>query len=474
MENTTEKKETSPSQVNNDHTFGDLIILLWGKVIAFFQDITDIHKGSDQIGTINSIMANKTMTGANVWLLVSAIIVASIGLDTNSPAVIIGAMLISPLMSPILGIGLSVAINNRVTLRTSLKHLGIAIVVSLVTSFLYFALTPLSIEPTSEILARTSPTFLDVLMAFFGGIAGIVSGTRLEKSNAIPGVAIATALLPPICVAGYGLAHGEWWIFLNAFYLFFINSVFVALATYLIVRLLDFPFKQYVNEKEKKRSQSLIIGFVILVIVPSTFIFFNVLKDLRQKRFVKEYVFNNFEKTFNTTDKIDGTDSLELTVFWFGKPINATDSLSHAKKLSDNRVSFRVIQSEYGQEFANNMRRSMQSEELLNTLQDEKKSKERLLEEQNALQIKIENLEKRRSLLSLVSNEYKTTYPELNRIGFAEVELTTDSTNCIYLPTLFFDWDKKTPKSKISDYEKRISIGFQKRFELDTIVVQRY
>jgi uncharacterized hydrophobic protein (TIGR00271 family) len=293
VENTNEKKEKG----HEDHSLGNIISLLWGKIVHFFKDITNIHQGSDQIGTINSIMANKTMKGANVWLLISAIVVASIGLDTNSPAVIIGAMLISPLMSPILGVGLSVAINNRITLKASLKHLGIAIVVSLATSFLYFVSTPLSIEPTSEILARTSPTFLDVFIAFFGGIAGIVSGTRLEKSNAIPGVAIATALLPPICVAGYGLAHGEWWIFLNAFYLFFINSVFVALATYLIVRLLDFPFKQYVDEKEKKRSQLLITGFVILVIVPSTFIFFNVLKDLRQKQFVKEYVADNFEET---------------------------------------------------------------------------------------------------------------------------------------------------------------------------------
>lgn len=470
MEN---KKEIK--QPHNDHSFGDLMVLIWEKIVHFFQDITNIHEGSDQVGTIKSIMANMTMKGANVWLLFSAIMVASIGLDTNSPAVIIGAMLISPLMSPILGVGLSVAINNRITLRTSLKHLGIAIAVSLTTSFLYFALTPLSsVEPTSEMLARTSPTFLDVLIAFFGGIAGVVSGTRLEKSNAIPGVAIATALLPPICVAGYGLAHGEWWIFFNAFYLFFINSVFVALATYLIVRLLDFPFKQYVDEQEKKRSQLLIISFVVLVIVPSTVIFFNVLKDLRQKQFVEEYVIANFEETFSTTDKVDATDSLELTVFWFGKPMNSTDSLAHAEILSAKRVYFRVIQSNYGQDYTNHMKRSLQSEELLETLQNEKKSKERLLEEQNNLQLKIEDLQKRRSLLSSVSNEYKATYPELERIGFAEVEQTTDSTNCIYLPTLFFDWNKKTPKAKTTDYEQRIATSFQKRFELDTIVIQQY
>jgi uncharacterized hydrophobic protein (TIGR00271 family) len=323
--------QSNEKPTNESQKTSDLLSQLWKKVIDFFQDITDIKEGSDQIGTITSIMANKEMKGSNVWLLFSAIIVASIGLDTNSPAVIIGAMLISPLMSPILGIGLSIGINNRLTLKESLKHFGIAIAVSLVTSFLYFRFTPLSsVEATSEMLARTSPTVLDVLIAFFGGIAGIVSGTRLEKSNAIPGVAIATALLPPLCVSGYGLANGEWWIFLNSFYLFFINSVFVALATYLIVRLLDFPFKQYVDDRERKRAKLLIAGFVILVVVPSTFIFFNVLKDLNQKQYVKQYVKENFSNAFNVTDKIQGTDSLNLTIFWFGKPIRSEDSTKYA------------------------------------------------------------------------------------------------------------------------------------------------
>lgn len=470
MENSNQPNEPRGLQ---DVSVLELLIQLWGKVVEFFKTITDIHKGSDQIGTINSIMANKTMTGANVWLLFSAIIVASVGLDANSPAVIIGAMLISPLMSPILGIGLSVAINNRNTLRISLKHFGIAIAVSLVTSFLYFLITPLSSEATSEMLARTSPTILDVLVAFFGGIAGVVSGTRLEKSNAIPGVAIATALLPPLCVAGYGLAHGEWWIFINAFYLFFINSVFVALATYLIVRLLDFPFKQYVNEQEKKRSQYLMIGFVILVIVPSAFIFSSVLEDMRQKRFVKDYTDKNFQTTVNNIDKVDGTDSLELTVFWFGKPMNTTDSISHVNALSKNRVTFRIVQSEYGQEYANHLRRSLKSEELLDALRNEKKSKERLIEEKNELEVKLEDFKNEKHLLSTVSKDYKKTFPELERLAYGKIEQTTDS-SCIHLPVLFFEWKKNTPNSKKLDYQKRIATLFQESHQLDTIVVKTW
>ena len=479
MENINQPNETPDKSPNEtpgtspleDQSFREIFRELWRRTVDFVQDITDIQEGSDQVGTINSIMANKTMTGANVWLLISAIIVASIGLDTNSPAVIIGAMLISPLMSPILGVGLSVAINNRNTLRTSLQHFGIALGVSLVTSFLYFRFTPLSsAEPTSEMLARTSPTILDVLIAFFGGIAGIVSTTRLEKSNAIPGVAIATALLPPVCVSGYGLAHGEWWIFINALYLFFINSVFVALATFLIVRLLDFPYKQYINEQEKFRAQLIMVGFVILVIVPSAFIFSSVLKDIRQQHYLKEYVKENFDDTFTTTDKLDGTDSLELNVFWFGKPMIAADSLQHAKQLSSWRIAFRVVQSDYGEEFANSIRRSMQSEELMQALSDERKSKERLINEKNELAAQIEFLKADQVILEDIGKEYKITFPELQGLSYGTMYATTDST-CLPVPTLSFRWSRDITKNQKTDYEKRIATQFRERFELDTVIV---
>lgn len=464
-----QQKETQPHE---SHEMGDLLKLIWKKIVHFFQDIIDIKEGSDQIGTITSIMANKEMKGANVWLLFSAIIVASIGLDTNSPAVIIGGMLISPLMSPILGIGLSVGINNKITLKESLKHFGIAMIVSLSTSFLYFSLTPLSsVEATSEMMARTSPTFLDVLIAFFGGIAGVVSGTRLEKSNAIPGVAIATALLPPLCVSGYGLANGEWWVFLNSFYLFFINSVFVALATYLIVRFLDFPFKQYVNDKERKRAKLLIVGFVTLVVVPSTFIFFSVLKDLDQKQYVKQYVKQNFSKAFNVTEKIPETDSLSLTIFWFGEPIESPDSTKHAINLSEKRVAFRIVQSEFGNQYADNIRKSMRTDELLKALEQEEKTKETLINEKTSLKNTLDSLGAQKVIFSKFVEEYRTAYPELKTLSFANVEQLTDSAY-IYTPTLFFDWNNEIPKNKKEDYEKRIANALKKRLELNTILIK--
>ena len=179
----------------------------------------------DEMETIDYISKNVEFKGANLWILIFAILVASVGLNVNSTAVIIGAMLISPLMGPIMGVGLAAGINDFELLKKSLKNLGIAIAISIITSTIYFSFTPLN-DAQSELLARTEPSIWDVLIALFGGLAGIVAGSRKEKSNAIPGVAIATALMPPLCTAGYGLATGNVYYFFGAFYLFFINSVF--------------------------------------------------------------------------------------------------------------------------------------------------------------------------------------------------------------------------------------------------------
>ena len=243
----------------------------WDGLVDFFKDLVNLQDGMDREGTIINIRNNKRMRGANAWLLMCSIMVASLGLNLNSPAVIIGAMLISPLMSPILGVGLSVGINDRRGLLVSLQHFGLSIAIALITSILYFKISPIDVY-TSEIAGRTQPTVLDLMVAIFGGFAGIISSSRKDKSNAIPGVAIATALMPPLCVTGYGLSHGLWDVALNSFYLFFLNSFFIALTTYIVVRLLDFPNKTYQNEKERKKTQYIIIGFAILLAAPSFYI----------------------------------------------------------------------------------------------------------------------------------------------------------------------------------------------------------
>ena len=215
-----------------------------------------------------TIRANTRVSGTNMWVLMFAIAVASIGLNVNSTAVVIGAMLISPLMGPIVGMGYGLAVGDTALIRQAVRNIMVFVAISLVTATLYFLLTPLK-EAQSELLARTQPTLWDVLIAFFGGSAGIVAQTRKEGGNAIPGVAIATALMPPLCTAGYGLAHGNWHYFLGASYLFAINCVFIAFSTLLFSKLLKLPRRGLVTES-KRRLQSIIITAVVLaVMIPS-------------------------------------------------------------------------------------------------------------------------------------------------------------------------------------------------------------
>ncbi len=236
----------------------------------------DLQEGKeDELETIEDIKKNVEFKGANLWILIFAIFVASIGLNVNSTAVVIGAMLISPLMGPIMGIGLAAGINDFELLKRSLRSLGTAVFIAILTSTIYFYFTPLD-DAQSELLARTEPTIWDVLIALFGGLAGIIAGSRKEKSNAIPGVAIATALMPPLCTAGYGLATLNLYYFIGAFYLFCINSVFISLSTYLIVRFMKFPKKEFMDHKKEKRVQTYITIFTIITIVPSIYLAYGI------------------------------------------------------------------------------------------------------------------------------------------------------------------------------------------------------
>lgn len=206
--------------------------------------------------------------GANLWVLIFAIMVASIGLNVNSTAVIIGAMLISPLMGPIVGIGYGAAINDFPLIRRAAANLGLMAGISLVTAILYFSVSPLS-EARSELLARTSPTLWDVLIAFFGGAAGMVANTRKSVPNVVPGVAIATALMPPLCTAGYGIANGNWEYATGAFYLFAINGVFIALSTLVFVKIAGLPQRVDLDERIALRHRWIITGVAVLMAVPS-------------------------------------------------------------------------------------------------------------------------------------------------------------------------------------------------------------
>ena len=260
--------------------FFDDLKIFFGSSSSSLKSVLDIQDGTAIQQTIVSIKKNIDMKGANLWILFCSAVIASVGLDQNSGAVIIGAMLISPLMGPILGVGMSVGINDRTALFKSIRYLALATGVSLLASYLYFVITPLG-KMTPALLARTSPNSLDTIIAFAGGIAGIVAGSRRDQTNAIPGVAIATALMPPVCTAGFGLATGNLNVFAGAFYLFFLNAVFISLATYLIVRFLKFPYIEQVDQITQKRIKRGFLVFVIVVMGPSFYTLYNLVQAER-------------------------------------------------------------------------------------------------------------------------------------------------------------------------------------------------
>ena len=268
---------------------------------SFLRSILSMTDYIDVNAAYQNVRSNVPFRGPTVYILFIAIIIASIGLNVNSIPVIIGAMLISPLMSPIIGFGLGLGTNDRQLVLSSLKNLGIMVAISLLASTLYFLLTPLEIDNPTELLARTKPTIYDVMIALFGGLAGVLEISRKEKGTVLSGVAIATALMPPLCTVGYGLANLNWQNAVGALYLFFINSVFIALAAYITVQYLHYPKLQDTNGKHGQRV--IMSGVLVLIlIVPSVFTAYNVIRE------------NNFSK--NATRFVKKNQSIGKTYIY--------------------------------------------------------------------------------------------------------------------------------------------------------------
>ena len=303
--------------------------------------VLSIREGSDIEATVQGIKRDIAFRGPTAWILILAVFIASIGLNVNSTAVIIGAMLISPLMGPILGIGLAVGTNDMETLERSLKNLGIAVSIALLTSTLYFLITPLNIEQT-ELIARTKPTILDVLVALFGGFAGAIAGSRKEKTNVIPGVAIATALMPPLCTAGYGLATLKMEFFLGAFYLFFINSVFISLSTFIVVKYLRIPVVSFIDGTKLKRYQLMLVTFLIITVTPSVIIFYYVIQETRWKvqaeNFVKERCQFDGSELINSRITFSDTVSV-IDLYYIGDEIDQNEQVQLAGFLDFYKIS---------------------------------------------------------------------------------------------------------------------------------------
>lgn len=307
--------------------------------IHFLRTI-NIRNHIDIQAAICNIRDNIYFRGPNIWILAFSIVIASVGLNVNSIPVIIGAMLISPLMGPIFGIGLGMGINDTKLIKDSLKNLGVMFAISLVASFLYFLVSPLNLDNPTELMARTNPTIYDVIIALFGGFAGIFEITRKAKGTVFAGVAIATALMPPLCTAGFGLASGNIMYFIGALYLFFINCAFITLATYFIVRYLRFPSVKFSDPKNKAKTKRYISIAVVVLIIPSVW---SAIMVIRQNNFdsaAKDFIEHNKILTSNYifNSEISHHKGSTLTLYIGGSPLTTTEK----DKLYESAASYGI------------------------------------------------------------------------------------------------------------------------------------
>ena len=323
---------------------GDNTQTLWQVVKGYFNAFPEKDCEDEVIAQISDGVDSH---GATLWVLIFAIFIASLGLNVNSTAVIIGAMLISPLMGPIIGMGLAVGIADLKLFKRALTNYLIKTVISVVTATIYFTISPIT-EAQSELLARTSPTLYDVLIALFGGAAGILAISTKSKNNVIPGVAIATALMPPLCTAGYGFAMGNTSYFFGAFYLYFINTVFIAFTTCIGVRLLHFHRKKFVDRKKMKRVNYYIAGILLITMIPAGYMTWRIIKqsvlENNVKNFVRDELNNN--GTYIISYEYD-SKTKTLNVVAIGKPISVGAIAKAQKSMADYKLddyTLKVIQ----------------------------------------------------------------------------------------------------------------------------------
>ena len=303
MENKFNFSDENSSFKKSDNSISVNAKGLFSSMLSFFKEILDFRNETDKSATLNSIKNDISIKGPTAWILICSIFVASVGLNANSIPVVIGAMLISPLMGPILGFGLSIAINDLETLKKSVLNFSVMVVLSVFTAYLFFSFFPLR-EESSELLSRTNPDIRDVLIAFFGGLALIIAKTKKGTiSTVIYGVAIATALMPPLCTVGYGLAIGKFEFASGAMYLFMINTLYIVLATYLIIKLLRFPLIDYVNSKRRRLVSRLVTLTSILMLIPAFYTFIGILYENKFNNSITQFL--DFE-----LDGIDNKDYL--------------------------------------------------------------------------------------------------------------------------------------------------------------------
>lgn len=474
-------EKTSPNQDSGDEVKKDFKGLL-GSVRKFLSELLEIRSNTDATATKESIIADISFKGHTSWILICSIFIASVGLNANSTAVVIGAMLISPLMGPILGMGMSLAINDIDTLRRSLKNFTVMVVLSVITAFLFFYLFPLRDE-SSELLARTKPDIRDVLIAFFGGLALVIARAKKGTiASVIFGVAIATALMPPLCTVGFGLAIGKLWYAAGAMYLFIINTIFIGLATFLVIKFLRFPMVRYANSQRRRMIARLASITGILVMIPAGFTFYNVFQESlfrkQAQQFLDDtievYQFNGAGRYVDNLTKIEYVDdgSSLIEVVCMGDEL-IPENVVNTWRIQKNQYSrlkdaeLHVIQggkddSEAKFNFVSELY-ERNKVDLLN-----KDEQIRLLEEEVSILTK--NMGKQVPFKD-VSAEAKANYGNIERLGFS-YQIQTDFKKLDTVPVFEVKWKQDAQNAQKQADIKKMHAWLKIRLRDSTIVLK--
>jgi len=466
-----------PNQAQKNEEFENVKQTTWEGIKTFLSELLDIRLDTDRDATIEAVKKDISFKGHTAWILIFSIFVASIGLNVSSTAVVIGAMLISPLMGPIVGVGLSVAINDVETLRRSLINLGVMVVLSVATAFLYFKLSPLT-EETPELLARTYPTILDVLVAIFGGLALIVAKTKSGTiASVIFGVAIATALMPPLCTVGYGLAINNLNYAGGALYLFSINAVFIALSTFIVSKLLRFPLVRYANSKKRRRIAQAASLIAIIVMIPSVYLFVNLLDEqlfeYKTKDFVKNVIrYEGAEVVKFTQDY----KTKNIEVYLIGRPVPSDKingwitELKETQKLEDCKL--RIYQ---GTDQSGELAERLSSEVKAGILEDLYVKNEQLIQDKNAriefLENEIANIRIKDFPFKELSEEVKINYQDIETFSYSS-RITTNYEKTDTIPVFNIKWNPKISTRAKKEQMARLESWLLYKMKLDTLRIE--
>jgi uncharacterized hydrophobic protein (TIGR00271 family) len=462
-----EKLDQQKQGIKND--FKDFL----GSIKAFLLDLLDIREGTDRKETIQKIKDGIQVKSHTAWILIFSIIIASIGLNTSSTAVVIGAMLVSPLMGPILGVGLSIGINDIDTLKRSIVNLGVMIGLSLLSSFIFFSI-PLFQDATPEILARTQPDVRDVLIAIAGGLALIIALSRhKEMTNTIAGIAIATALMPPLCTAGYGLATWNLKFFGGAMFLFTINTIFIALSTFVIVKFLRFPMVRYIASVKRKRIAQLASLVAVIILGFSIYLFYGLFQKNQFNQNAQEFISVLKEKTGAgiINNEID-FDKRNVKIVVLGKNIEQNELAIWTEKLPDfglKNTSLEIQQDDETSKLLNEINTIKSSyvknQELIANKEEtiaEKDNKIRSLLED------LDKLQKRQIPFIQVSQEAKINYDGLKEISFSNL-IKTDFNSIDTIPVFNLEWYDTIQNTQFQ--EQQIKKWLQTRLAIERIEI---